>query len=67
MGPSNVHIVTECSKLAFADREAFYRDPAFTETPLTTLLSDAYNDARRALIGNQASMDLRPKGSSENS
>ena len=55
-----VHVVIECAKLAFADREAFYGDPAFTETHLATLLSDAYNDARRALIGAQASMDLRP-------
>ncbi|MBV9289854.1 MAG: gamma-glutamyltransferase, partial [Hyphomicrobiales bacterium] len=54
------HVVIECSKLAFADRESFYGDPAFTDTPLATLLSDAYNDARRALVGAQASMDLRP-------
>lgn len=59
-GAEFVHLVTECSKLAFADREAFYGDPAFAEIPLTLLLSDAYNDARRALIGKQASMDLRP-------
>ena len=55
-----VHVVVECSKLAFADREVFYGDPAFTETPLATLLSDAYNDSRRALVAKQASMDLRP-------
>jgi gamma-glutamyltranspeptidase/glutathione hydrolase len=55
-----VHVVVECSKLAFADREAFYGDPAFTETPLATLLGDAYNDSRRALVGKQASIDLRP-------
>ena len=55
-----VHVVTECSKLAFADREAFYGDPAFSEVPLTTLLSDAYNNERRRLISKQASMELRP-------
>jgi gamma-glutamyltranspeptidase/glutathione hydrolase len=55
-----VHVVTECSKLAFADREAFYGDPAFSEIPLTTLLSHAYNDERRRLISKQASMELRP-------
>ena len=55
-----VHVVTECSKLAFADREGFYSDPAFSEIPLTSLLSDAYNDERRRLISKQASMELRP-------
>jgi gamma-glutamyltranspeptidase / glutathione hydrolase len=59
-GAEFVHIVTECAKLAFADREAFYGDPAFSEVPLETLLSDAYNDARRALVGGDASLELRP-------
>jgi gamma-glutamyltranspeptidase/glutathione hydrolase len=55
-----VHIVTESAKLAFADREAWYGDPAFTDVPLTDLLSDAYNDERRALITDTASAELRP-------
>jgi gamma-glutamyltranspeptidase/glutathione hydrolase len=59
-GAEFVHVITECSKLAFADREAFYGDPAFADVPLTTLLSDAYNDSRRALIGKDASLELRP-------
>ena len=59
-GAEFVHIVTECSKLAFADREAFYGDPALADVPLATLLSDAYADARRALIGKDASLELRP-------
>ena len=59
-GAEFVHIVAECSKLAFADREAFYGDPAFADVPLTTLLSDAYADSRRALIGKDASLELRP-------
>jgi gamma-glutamyltranspeptidase/glutathione hydrolase len=58
-GVEFVHIVTECSKLAFADREAFYGDPAFAEIPLATLLSDGYNDQRRALVGKEASLELR--------
>lgn len=59
-GPDFVHTVTEAMKLAFADREVYYGDPAFCEVPLATLLSDAYNDERRGLIGAQASLDLRP-------
>ncbi len=63
MGPASadfVHTVTESSKLALADREAFYGDPDFVDVPLAALLSDAYNDARRQLIGPEASHDLRP-------
>lgn len=59
-GPDFVHLVTEAAKLAFADREAFYGDPAFVDVPIETLLSDAYNDERRKLIGERASLDLRP-------
>jgi gamma-glutamyltranspeptidase/glutathione hydrolase len=55
-----VHILVECSKLAYADREKFYGDPEFAEVPMATLLSGAYNDERRKLIGEQASLELRP-------
>ena len=57
-----VHTVVECSKLAFADREAYYGDPSFVEVPLDTLLSTDYNDERRSLIAVQASDALRPGG-----
>jgi gamma-glutamyltranspeptidase/glutathione hydrolase len=59
-GPEFVHIVTECAKLAYADREAWYGDPDFVEVPMATLLSPAYNDARRKLVGERASLELRP-------
>lgn len=59
-GPDFVHNVVETAKLAFADREAFYGDPDFARVPLETLLSDAYNDERRKLVGRDASMALRP-------
>lgn len=52
-----VHVVTECAKLAFADRDALYGD---TEVPLETLLSKAYNDERRALVGEEASSEYTP-------
>jgi gamma-glutamyltranspeptidase/glutathione hydrolase len=55
-----VHILVECSKLAYADREKFYGDPDFVEVPMSTLLSDAYNDERRKLVTGKASLDLRP-------
>jgi gamma-glutamyltranspeptidase/glutathione hydrolase len=59
-GPDFIHTVVECSKLAFADREKFYGDPKFSEIPIKTLLSDAYNDRRRKLVGGTASLDLLP-------
>ena len=59
-GPEFIHIVVECSKLAFADREKFYGDPDFVAVPVETLLSDAYNDERRKLIHHTASLELRP-------
>ena len=62
MGPGAdyVHTVVECAKLAFADREAWYGDPDFTDVPLAALLSAAYADERRALVGERASEELRP-------
>jgi gamma-glutamyltranspeptidase / glutathione hydrolase len=63
MGPGSadyVHTVTECGKLAFADREAWYGDPDFTDVPVNTLLSAEYADHRRRLVGAEASSGLRP-------
>ena len=58
MGPGSaefIHTVTECAKLAFADREAWYGDPDYFNVPLEHLLSKDYNDERRKLISEIAS------------
>jgi gamma-glutamyltranspeptidase/glutathione hydrolase len=60
VGADFVHLVTECAKLAYADREAWYGDPDFVDVPMATLLSPAYNDQRRKLVGERASLELRP-------
>jgi gamma-glutamyltranspeptidase / glutathione hydrolase len=52
-----VHVVIECAKLAFADRDALYGD---ANVPLDALLSREYNDERRALVGAEASGDYEP-------
>ena len=56
----HVHAVVECAKLAFADREAWYADPAFERVPLDALLSRGYASERRTLVGETASVVLRP-------
>jgi gamma-glutamyltranspeptidase/glutathione hydrolase len=52
--------VVECAKLAFADREAWYGDPSHDPTPVQELLEPSYADARRKLISEEASLELRP-------
>jgi len=59
-GEDFVHLVAETLKLVFADREAYFGDPAHTEIPLGTLLSKDYAAARRAEIGPEASQVFRP-------
>ena len=58
--PEFIHLVIESTKLAFADREAFYGDTNFTDVPMDILLSEEYNMERRRLITNNASMEVRP-------
>ncbi|KUO20043.1 gamma-glutamyltransferase family protein [Streptomyces dysideae] len=53
-----VHLLVEGCKLAMADREAWYGDAA--DVPLDALLSNDYNAARRTLVGDKASYELRP-------
>ena len=45
-----VHQLAEALKLAFADREAYYGDPAMIEVPLATLISEEYAAERRKSI-----------------
>ncbi|MEV5505718.1 gamma-glutamyltransferase family protein [Streptomyces orinoci] len=56
--PEYLHTLIEASKLAMADREAWYGDAA--EVPMADLLSEEYNARRRELIGATASRELRP-------
>ncbi|MCP2260558.1 gamma-glutamyltranspeptidase / glutathione hydrolase [Streptoalloteichus tenebrarius] len=53
-----VHLAVECAKLAFADREAWYGDS--DAVPLDDLLSRDYAARRRQLVGETASLELRP-------
>ena len=54
------HTILEAMKLAFADRDVWYGDCLDDPAVLDYLLSPAYTDARRGLIGDKASAELRP-------
>ncbi|MCR8671873.1 gamma-glutamyltransferase, partial [Agrococcus sp. HG114] len=51
-----VHVAAEATKLALADRDAWFGDGA----DLDRLLDPGYLAERRALIGDRASLELRP-------
>lgn len=62
--PAYLHRLLETVKIAFADRDAFYGDPAFVRIP-PGLLSKAYAQARRRLIGERAWRESPPAGDPE--
>ena len=45
-----VHTMTECKKLAFADREAYMADPEFVDVPVEGMLNKDYAAERARLI-----------------
>jgi len=45
-----LHTIVEAMKLAYADRDSYYADPAFVKVPAEGLLSKAYAKERAALI-----------------
>ena len=47
-----IHTVVEAIKLGYADRDAYYGDPDFSEVP-TALISKEYGNLRRPLINPQ--------------
>jgi len=53
-----LHLMTEAKKLAFEDRARYYADPAFAGVPVRELISDAYAEKRRNLIGDNAAQRL---------
>lgn len=57
-----IHTLMEAAKLAFADREHCYADPAFEDVPLDWLLSREYAKKRAEQITSEASMLQRPGG-----
>lgn len=58
--PEFVHRVAESTKLAFADRLAWYGDPLRHDIPTAALLSNDYARLRAQRIGTHAALDLNP-------
>ena len=56
-----LHRLVETIKLAFADRDAYFGDPAFVAIP-ENLMSKAYARARRTQIGDRAWKEMPPPG-----
>ena len=56
------HTLIEATKLAFADRNRYIADPAFSKVPVDELLSKDYAARRRALIRPNKALDSPPPG-----
>src|SRR6516165_11277270 len=56
-----IHHLAEALKLAFADREAYFGDPAVVEVPLATLISSEYAAERRKLIQSDRAFPEMPR------
>jgi gamma-glutamyltranspeptidase/glutathione hydrolase len=56
------HTLIEATKLAFADRNRYIADPAFSKVPVSELLSKDYAAKRRALINPNKALDSPPPG-----
>lgn len=55
-----VHLIVEATKLAFADRDRYLADPAFTQIPLERLLSKDYAAGLADRIGRDAATPREP-------
>ena len=56
------HTLIEATKLAFADRDRYIADPAFSQVPAAELLSKEYAAKRRALINPDKVLESPPPG-----
>lgn len=57
-----VHLISEASRLAYADRGVYLADPDFVHVPIKALLDPGYLRARASLIDRQRSMGKASPG-----
>ena len=60
-----LHHLIEAKKLAFEDRARYYADPAFSDVPVTELVSEEYGAKRRELIDPERRARSYPAGDPE--
>ena len=56
------HTLIEATKIAFADRNRYIADPAFSKIPVSKLISKDYAAQRRALIDSDKAIDAPAPG-----
>jgi gamma-glutamyltranspeptidase / glutathione hydrolase len=54
--PTSWHLIAESTRLAFADRDQYLGDPAYTKVPLAGLIDPGYLSRRSALIAPDRTM-----------
>jgi len=62
-----LHLFTQSSKLAFADRDKYVADPAFSNVPVAGLLESSYIAKRAKLINQQQDMGKAIAGTPQGS
>ncbi|MGA7711626.1 MAG: gamma-glutamyltransferase [Rhizomicrobium sp.] len=63
---SELHLFSQASRLAFADRAVYMGDPAFVRVPVASLLDRSYLGARSSLIDPSRDMGVAPPGTLPN-
>lgn len=58
--PQAWYLFAEASRLAYADRDAYFGDGDFVDVPVAGLLDPTYLDARAKLIGTTAAANVEP-------
>lgn len=53
-----MHTITEATRLAFADRNAYIGDPDFVDVPMEQMLSPTYLEKRAALIDPKKALEV---------
>ncbi|WP_068545474.1 gamma-glutamyltransferase [Thalassotalea crassostreae] len=61
-GVDAIHLFTQSSRLAFADRAKYIADPAYAKVPVNDLISDSYIKQRSALINPSSDMGKAQPG-----
>ncbi len=57
-----IHLISQASRLAFADRDRYIADPAFSPVPIMGLLDEQYLKQRAALINPTLDMAMAAPG-----